>query len=167
MGVFVSKYGGDLIVLPLKDFVQRGRGDDFLILFDRLAGLNNNTYGTLTIGENSRNSDEYNRAIQALDSRIDSVMMVCIEDPESASPYLFTRSIMWDGKKYLFPVIFNAILMSYSECGEYYGFGAESFNLLLGNQIDPEQKCAMRIMYAPGERIEWNENDVKSVFSFL
>lgn len=166
MGDFVSEYGGDLVTLPLINFMRRGRGDDFLMKLDELS-YGKNRCGTLTISNSSCTNDDYARAVQALDGQNEKVMLVCVEDPESASPYLFVKNIKKGGQEYVFPVIFNASLRSYAEDGVYYGSGEESYNLCLGDYIDPERKCAMRIVYAPGERIEWCEKEVEQVFSHL
>ncbi len=166
MGDFVSEYGGDLVTIPLSNFLNRGRGDDFLLQPERLPGRH--SYGTLNIVNSycgSRIDDDYARAVAALEGQNDNIMLVCVEDPESASPYLFVRKVNKDNKEYAFPIIFNAELWCYADDGEFFGSGEESFNLCLGDIIDPERKCAVRIIYAPGKRIEWSEEELKELFS--
>ena len=164
MDKFLSDIGGDLVVIPLSKFVLAGRGDDFFMQFNKLPDERN--YGALAIKDICKD-DDYDRASKAIAEQNKEVAIACIEDPESASPYMFAKRLKYGEKQYFFPIIFNATLAEYAEDGEYYGFGEESYNLRLGDELDPERKCIMRIMYAPGERIEWNEQDKEKIFSFL
>lgn len=161
MGAFISDYGGELKTMIVKDFIRRGRGDDFVVSMDEPVNRN---FGTLAI---KINSDEYERAVKALNGDYDRVMLVGVEDEMSGSPYVFVRRIQYGNKKHMFPVIFNAKLCKPADDGDYSGLEVESFRLQLGRDIDPERVCQIRIVYAPGERIEWNEDEQELIFASL
>lgn len=160
----ISAYGGNLVLILVRSFMVPGRGDDFILSMGEL-GIGG--YGTLLI---STNKDEYSRAVDVVDR--DDVELLGVEDTESGSPYVFVKRVVCNGKAYMFPVILNAKLIEtrpfednhvYEE--DYKVLGSNSFTLRLSSELDPEHLCAMRIIYAPGERIEWNEDDVKRVFA--
>ncbi len=160
----VSAYGGNLVMILVRNFMVPGRGDDFVLSMNEL-GIGG--YGTLLI---SLNNDEYSRAVNVADS--DDVELLGVEDTESGSPYVFVKRVIRNGKAYLFPVILNAKLAETRPCEDshlyeedYEVLGSNSFTLRLSSELDPEHLCAMRIIYAPGERIEWNEDDVERVFA--
>ena len=161
MGTFISEYGGDLKTMLLKDFIRRGRGDDFVASMSEGA---NRDFGTLAI---RLNSEEYARAVAALEGQYGEIMIVGVEDMESGSPYVFVRMLDYDGKHYMFPVIFNAELREPEDDGCYSNLDTRSYRLRLGDNIDPERRCALRIVYAPGKRIEWSENELQKVFAKL
>lgn len=161
MRTFISNYGGDLKTLLLRDFVRKGEGDDFLVLINSPKYRD---YGMLAI---KTNSDEYAKAVEALEEQCSDVMIVGIEDAESGSPYIFACRVEFEGEEYMFPAIFNARLCGPAEDGDYSGLGAKSFHLRLGDEIDPERLCAVRILYTPGKRIEWSKDDLAMVFASL
>ena len=161
MGVYISDYGGDLKTMLLVDFVRRGKGDDFVASMDEPVNRN---FGTLAI---KLNSDDYSRAILALNGQYEKAMLVGVEDTMSGSPYIFVRKIVYDGKSHMFPVILNAKLCEPADDGNYSGLEAESFRLQLGRDIDPERQCQIRIVYAPGERIEWSDEEQAMVFASI
>ena len=76
-------------------------------------------------------------------------------------------TIEYGEKTYMFPTIINARLSEPSEDGGYFGPEAKSYSLRLGSEIDPERRCAMRIVYAPGKRIEWSEDELAQIFASL
>ena len=161
MGVFISEYGGDLKRMLLRDFVRKGRGDDFVAPINEMSI---ERFGTLAI---RLNSEEYASAISALAGDYSDVLLVGVEDMESGSPYVFVRMIEYGEKTYMFPTIINARLSEPSEDGSYFGPEAKSYSLRLGSEIDPERRCAMRIVYAPGKRIEWSEDELAQIFASL
>ena len=161
MGVYISDYGGDLKTMILSDFIRKGKGDDFVASMDEPVNRN---FGTLAI---KLNSDDYSRAIKALNGDYGKAMLVGVEDTMSGSPYIFVRRIRFGDKYHMFPVIFNAKLCEPAADGDYSGLEVESFRLQLGRDIDPERHCQIRIIYAPGERIEWSEEEQEMVFASL
>lgn len=154
MGAFYSVYGGDLKKMLLKDFVRRGKGDDFIVPMEESI---NRHFGTLAI---DLNADEYGRAVDALNGQYGEVMLAGVEDLESGSPYVFVQKVNIAGKCYMFPVVFNAKLCGADEDDAYSDLGSKSFSLRLGNEIDPNRDCSIRVVYAPGKRIEWSEEDM-------
>ena len=161
MGKFNSMYGGKLRPLPLKNLVRQGEGDDFTL---SMSAERNRNYGTLAI---KRNSEDYAAAVEDLNDQCDDVMIIGVEDTEAGTPYVFVRRVEHAGKTYMFPAIFNAVLCEPKENGDYSGLCVRSFHLRLGEDIDPERLCAMRINYAPGEKIEWSEDEVNKIFACL
>lgn len=161
MGKFNSNYGGILKPLPLKNLVRRGEGDDFIL---SMAANRNRSYGTLAI---KTNSEDYSAAVEDLNDQLDDVMIVGVEDTEAGSPYIFVRKVEHEGKVYMFPAIFNAMLCDPNENGDYSGLCVKSFHLRIGEDVDPERLCTLRINYAPGKKIEWSEDEVNRVFACL
>lgn len=157
MGKYVSKYGGELMTFPLGEALERVDKKDYLIT----EGIPGHSFGTLAI---RTNSEDYWNAVVALEDNTQSVMLAAIEDPESASPYLFIRRVSWNGLSFSFTVIFNAQLMKREESSEGI---EEAYDLRLGDIIDPGHKCTYRIVYAPGRRIEWTDEEIAHVFAQL
>jgi hypothetical protein len=155
--MFISEYGGDLITKPLRTMLEKGRGDDIVAVVDRSYG----SYGSLAI---RTNSDEYNRAIDALAGDDREAMMIGVEDPESGSPYIFIRRVFWKGKIYALAVILNASLMDENDDA---AARQGSYQLWLGDNIDPERRCVVRIAYSPGHRIEWTDAEIAQFFASL
>lgn len=158
---YISDYGGVLKTMILKDFVRRGKGDDFVAPMDDPVNRN---FGTLAI---KFNSNDYGRAVAALNGQYSQAMLVGVEDTMSGSPYIFVRMIEYEGKNYMFPVIFNAKLCEPAADGNYSGLEVESYRLQLGRDIDPERQCQIRIVYVPGQRVEWNDEELQMVFASI
>ncbi|MCQ2570694.1 MAG: hypothetical protein MJ154_00365 [Candidatus Saccharibacteria bacterium] len=155
---FFSYYGGDLKTMLLRDFVCKGKGDDFVMPMDEPI---NRHFGTLAI---DMNTDEYSRAIEVLNGQYGEAMLVGIEDLESGSPYVFVQKVEINGNHYMFPIILNAEICDSADDGAYVDLGVKSFSLRLGNEIDPDRKCSARVVYAAGKRIEWNSEDIDMLF---
>ena len=58
----------------------------------------------------------------------------------------------------------NAQLMKREESPEGI---EEAYDLRLGDIIDPGHKCTYRIVYTPGRRIEWTDEEIARVFAQL
>jgi len=150
---FKSQYGGSLLTMSIEQYVRKGGGDDFVV---SMEDPSNRNYGTLLI---ELDADEYKRALEALEGHHEKVMLVGIEDAESGSPYIFVNSVERDGKRAMFPVLLNAALYKPATDESYSDHENSSYILKLGKTLDPSQECAVRIVYAPGQRIEWNDRD--------
>jgi len=142
------KYGGELLILPLGGFVKHGKGDDVVVVVDHEA---NSHYGCLDI---ERYKADYELACNfvakyALKKYPNEPVMIAIEDPESGSPMILTRRVDNESGKHFLAIIFNADF-SYPEENRL-----GSYCLRMTKGVDPHGVFSERIMYAPGERIEW------------
>ncbi len=155
--VYMSKYGGDILPVPLNRLIRRGRGDDVFVVVDK---ENHSRYGVLEIG---MNPFDYKQAeLLAAEWKTGEPIMVAVEDPESGSPMMLTRKIARNGQWHYLAVIFNAKFAD--DPGENR---IGSFCLRLSGAIDPNSKFSERIVYSPGERIDWNEEQIAMLRSFL
>ncbi len=143
------KYLGELIILPLRGFVKVGKGDDVEVVVDHET---NSHYGCLDI---DWYSDDYEMASnqvakEALIEYAGEPVMIAVEDPESGSPMILTKCVMRDGEKHFLAVIFNAEFSHPEE--NRHG----SYCLRMSPAIDPNGVFSERIMFAPGEKIAWD-----------
>lgn len=155
--VYQSMYGGDLIRIPLNSLLKRGRGDDVFVVVDK---ENHSRYGVLSI---DRNAFDYDLAQEmASDWHTGEPIMIAVEDPESGSPMVLAKELDCGGEKRFLAVIFNA---KFADDPEENRKG--SFCLRLSGAMDPDSKVSERIMYSPGEHIEWNEDQLQTIFDLL
>ena len=155
--VYTSKYGGDLLCVPLNRLLRKGRGDDVFVVVDK---ENHSKYGVLEIGMNPH---DYEQAELLADEwQTGEPIMVAVEDPESGSPMMLTRKIARDGQWQYLAVIFNA---KFANDPEENGEG--SFCLRLSSALDPKSRFSERIIYSPGECIDWNDEQISMLKSFL
>ncbi|MBO4855647.1 hypothetical protein J5500_04580 [Candidatus Saccharibacteria bacterium] len=155
--VYQSKYGGELLRIPLRSLLKVGRGDDVFVVVDN---ENHSRYGVLSI---DRNIFDYELAQRlAAEQHTGEPIMVAVEDPESGSPMMLAREVWRDGKRHFLAVIFNA---KFANDPEENRNG--SFCLRLSGALDPDSKVSERIIYSPGEHIEWNEEQVGDIVALL
>jgi len=155
--VYTSNYGGDLKQIPLSSLIQRGRGDDIFVVVDK---ENHSRYGVLSI---ERNLYEYSQALAlAAEQCDDEPIMVAVEDPESGSPMILARELYYNGERRFLAVIFNARFANNPEENR-----KGSFCLRLSDEMDADSKVSERIIYSPGEHIEWNAEQIDTIMALL
>lgn len=155
--VFLSKCGGELMRIPLNSLIQTGRGDDIFVVVDHET---HSKYGTLGIGNNT--ADYEVAKVMAENWRTGEPIMVAVEDSVDGSPLMLTRELRRDGKKFNLAVVFNA---RFADNPEENRRG--SFCLRLSSALDPFSKVSERIIYAPGEVIDWNADQVARISDLL
>ena len=155
--VFMSKYGGELKRIPLNSLIQAGRGDDIFVVVDHET---HSKYGTLGIGNNA--ADYKVAKVMAENWQTGEPIMVAVEDSVSGSHLMLTRELHRDGKKFNLAVVFNA---RFADDPEENRHG--SFCLRLSKALDPDSKVSERIVYAPGENIDWNVDQVARISDLL
>ena len=158
---FKSQYGGDLLTLSIEQYVRKSDYDDFIVTMEEPGNRN---YGTLLI---DMDRIEYDQAVAALEGHHEKIMLVGVEDVEGGSPYIFVNGIERNGKRYMFPIIMNAALYKQATDEHYSGHEVCSYCLRLGKSLDPSQQCQIRIVHAPGRRIEWTKKEQEMVFASL
>jgi hypothetical protein len=146
-----TESGGDLILLPLKEFVRPGKGDDVTVVVDH-EELSH--YGCLNIEWYREDFALANDLATGEGLNYDCPVMVAIEDPESGSPMVLTRRVRRNGKDYFLAVIFNAAFSLPDENRP------GSFCLRMTSGIDPNRVFSERIMYSPGENITWEPDQL-------
>lgn len=155
--VYTSKFGGEFLPIPLYRLIRKGRGDDVFVVVDK---ENHSKYGVLEVGMNPL---DYEQAkILAAGWQTGEPIMVAIEDPESGSPMMLTRKVSRNAQWHYLAIIFNA---KFADNPEENSTG--SFCLRLSDAIDPNSKFSERIVYSPGECIDWNEQQIAILKSFL
>jgi hypothetical protein len=155
--VYTSNFGGGLKQIPLHSLIQRGRGDDIFVVVDK---ENNSRYGVLSI---ERNLHEYNQALTLAAEQCDGEpIMVAVEDPESGSPMILARELCYKGERRFLAVIFNATFANNPEENR-----KGSFCLRLSGEMDADSKVSERIIYSPGEHIEWNAEQIDTIMTLL
>lgn len=148
---------GDLLRVPLSSLLRHGRGDDIFVIVEREY---HSKYGTLCVDEQSEELKE--AQLMASGYETGEPMMVAVEDPKGASPMMLTKEVFFKNRKHNLAIIFNA---KFAEDPEEDSQG--SFCLRLSTVLDPLTKVSERIVYAPGECIEWNEEQQNYLFGLL
>lgn len=155
---YTSMYGGELIRIPLNSLIKVGRGDDIHVVVDK---ENHTKYGCLGVGANEH---DYKVAQKmASEWLTGEPIMVAAQDPESGSPMMLTREVVCNEKKHFLAIIFNARFANDSENIN----GSGSFLLRLSSALDPDAKVAERIIYSPGDIIEWNDEQIYKIWKQL
>lgn len=148
----IGGYGGDFILLPLSKFVKPGKGDDVVVVVDH---ENLSHYGCLDIEHYREDYEMANDLATGEGLDAECPVMIAIEDPDSGSPVVLTKRVRRNGKDYFLAVIFNAAFSLPDENRP------GSYCLRMTSGIDPERIFTERIMYAPGENITWEPDQLK------
>ena len=148
----LEKYGGDLRVLPLCGMIKRGRGDDVVVVIDHEA---KSRYGCLDVRGYGIDFEELCLMAQRLTDG--DPAMIAVDDPESGSSLVLVNAVQLGERTHYLAVIFNACFSDPEENRK------GSYCLRMTKTVDPLGRFSERIMYAPGQRIEWNTEQLKAL----
>ena len=157
-------YGGDFVILPLRDMKKPGRGDDVVVDLDH--GKDDDTVIVVDHEKDSRYGcldidyykEDYNLARELATGEgldVGGPIMIAVQDPESGSPVVLSKCVRRNGERYFLAIIFNAMFSKPDENSP------ESYCLRMTEEVDPERVFSERIAYAPGEEIAWEPSQLK------